>query len=120
MKKINIILFCFILLICSIGYADPATPTDLHSTLPPPPHVIIELWFEVELPLNIGDTVRIHGEVYGGEGQVLLYQWQYSIDKEEWFDIEDATEPIYEFIITEENAMYHYRLKVAHYWAGGI
>ena len=117
MRKINIILFCFILLIGSIGYADPATPTDLR---PPPPHVIIELWFEVELPLNIGDTVRIHSEVYGGEGQTLLYQWQYSIDDEEWFDIEDATEPIYEFIITEENAMYYYRLTVAHYWAGGI
>ena len=124
--KIILILCCIMLFPITAYTEEIATVTDLSEEtiiqreIPP---VIINIWFEYETPLHMGDLATLCSEVIGGEGQILEYQWQYldpRIDdpllEDGWHDIIGANESIYEFIIDRENALYYYRLQVTHYW----
>jgi hypothetical protein len=46
------------------------------------------------------------------EDDVYTVGWQYSIDGEEYFDIEDAHELTYEYMLDEENITYYWRASV--------
>lgn len=129
-KVINIIVFCIIILSISCAWSEGlATSTDVSNASEvivyieePEIHLDIRIWFEDIKRPKIGDTIHIYSEVLGGEGREMIYQWQYldprindPMSEIGWVNIPGANEPIYEFVIDEENAWYYYRLQVTHW-----
>ena len=61
------------------------------------------------------NAVRLFAEDIGEEdAEAYAYQWQYSLDGEEWFDVEGATEKDYNFKLDETNGSYYWRLVVSY------
>ena len=59
--------------------------------------------------------IRLFAEDIGEEdAEAYAYQWQYSLDGEEWFDVEGATEKDYTFKLDETNGSYYWRLVVSY------
>ncbi len=58
-----------------------------------------------------GDAVRLFAEEDLGEE--YLYQWQYSLDGEDWFDIAGANNSDYTFTLDNTNGRYYWRLIVS-------
>ena len=58
-----------------------------------------------------GDTVRLFAEEDLGEA--YLYQWQYSLNGEDWLDIDGATNSDYIFNLDNTNGSYYWRLIVS-------
>ena len=98
-------------IILSLAVAEPATPTDI---FPEEPSVSVAI--ELDTPvseLRIGETVTLRCVVEGLDNPYFI-QWQYSKDKEGWFDI-PCYDELYEFILTEENGKLYYRVCVCQY-----
>ena len=62
--------------------------------------------------LHYGDMVTLTARLFGYENAVCTVQWQTSEDGVNWTDVEDATELIYAFTVTEENCQNYWRLIV--------
>ena len=66
-------------------------------------------------PEFIGDEAIIEAVLIDyPPGRIVLIEWEYSEDNEEWFKIEGANELIYKFIVTQENLHYWYRVVVTY------
>ena len=59
-----------------------------------------------------GTEVTLKAKPLGFGDAQLTYQWQYSIDGENWTDIGGANEAVYMYIVDENNAQYYYRVMV--------
>ncbi len=60
-----------------------------------------------------GSEIRLFTESIGEEeAEGCAFQWQYSLDGEEWLDVEGATEKDYTFQLDETNGRYYWRLIV--------
>lgn len=59
-----------------------------------------------------GTEVTLKAKPLGFGDAQLTYQWQYSIDGENWTDIGEANEAVYMYIVDENNAQYYYRVMV--------
>jgi hypothetical protein len=72
---------------------------------------------EVTIAVERGEDaeIRLFAEDIGEEeAEAYAYQWQYSLDGEEWFDVEGATEKDYIFKLDETNGRYYWRLVVSY------
>ncbi len=60
-----------------------------------------------------GSEIRLFTEsISEEEAEGCAFQWQYSLDGEEWLDVEGATEKDYTFQLDETNGRYYWRLIV--------
>ena len=72
----------------------------------------------IEVSIPEGQAVYYGTEITliavpAGFGDVeLSYQWQYSIDGQEWYNLENGNKKIYTYELTEENIGYEYRVSV--------
>ena len=102
----------------------PATPTDMYED-------VIEIddddWGQIDPDMFERKVYieMVQEPCYYGDEVILVailvdfqpednptFEWQYSIDCEEWFTLENETDQIYRFIISHENAEYYYRVVV--------
>lgn len=126
--KIMALLLAFILCFCIYGSAvseNAATPTDLEEE-----QELIEIddddWGDIDIEFerqvyidgpiisaNIGDTVVLTAILVNfKESDIIQFEWQYTTDLENWRIIEGANKQNYDFILTEENYYYWYRVRV--------
>ena len=126
--KIMALLLAFILCFCIYGSAvseNAATPTDLEEE-----QELIEIddddWGDIDIEFerqvyidgpiisaNIGDTVVLTAILVNfKESDIVQFEWQYTTDLENWRIIEGANKQNYDFILTEENYYYWYRVRV--------
>ena len=126
--KIIALLLAFILCFCIYGSAvseNAATPTDLEEE-----QELIEIddddWGDIDIEFerqvyidgpiisaNIGDTVVLTAILVNfKESDIIRFEWQYTTDLENWRIIEGANKQNYDFILTEENYYYWYRVRV--------
>lgn len=126
--KIIALLLAFILCFCIYGSAvseNAATPTDLEEE-----QELIEIddddWGDIDIEFerqvyidgpiisaNIGDTVVLTAILVNfKESDIVQFEWQYTTDLENWHIIEGANKQNYDFILTEENYYYWYRVRV--------
>ena len=126
--KIMALLLAFILCFCIYGSAvseNAATPTDLEEK-----QELIEIddddWGDIDIEFerqvyidgpiisaNIGDTVVLTAILVNfKESDIIQFEWQYTTDLENWRIIEGANKQNYDFILTEENYYYWYRVRV--------
>ena len=126
--KIMALLLAFILCFCIYGSAvseNAATPTDLEEK-----QELIEIddddWGDIDIEFerqvyidgpiisaNIGDTVVLTAILINfKESDIIQFEWQYTTDLENWRIIEGANKQNYDFILTEENYYYWYRVRV--------
>lgn len=114
-KKItNLILIVFLTVILNIGYADPATQTDLPQEQT---NLSVRIWWDRKPVLKHGEPVHIFSEITGDNLELYEFQytWQYDWhDEYGWRDIEDANEPTYTFYANADTLTWSYRL-VVHY-----
>ena len=72
----------------------------------------------IEVSIPEGQAVYYGTEITliavpAGFGDVeLTYQWQYSVDGENWHNLENGNSKIYTYELTEENIRYEYRVSV--------
>ena len=98
--------------IMSVAHASPmnvATPTDEYAIYQDGVVVCVEL----DTPLTeirFGDPVVMRCLVFGIDEPYSL-RWQSSKDTQTWTDLE-CTDPVYAFILDEENAGVYYRVVV--------
>lgn len=62
--------------------------------------------------LNYGDTITLISVLNGYNGLVYQYQWQEAAVDGEWYDLPEAKGAAYSFVLTEENALYQWRIAV--------
>ena len=61
-----------------------------------------------------GNEIRLYAENLSEEaGEKYSYQWQYSLNNEEWFAVEGATGKDYTFRLDQTNGRYYWRLIVS-------
>ena len=101
-------LLLLLTLILSIASASPATPSDIYPFEP-----LVSVSVEMDTPIGgikYGEILALRCVVSGIEEPYYI-QWQYSEDKEIWYEI-PCNEDEYEFVLTEENAKWYYRVAV--------
>ena len=60
----------------------------------------------------IGDTAHFKATLNGYEELTYTLQWQYSPDRENWFDLPGETELTMDVVVTEENNIVYWRILV--------
>ena len=124
MKRIGLILLCFVL-ICGIALGEsPATPTDLEE--------VYEIFEDDDYGYIDFDLIDrqvfvefLKNPTYLGEEVTLVailinflptdiytFEWQYSLDQDTWFILENEHQQTYTFVLTTENCAYWWRVKV--------
>ena len=73
--------------------------------------VDVEIKWDVEYPI-VGDTAHFTATLNGYEDVDYSVQWQYSPDKETWYDIPGETETTMDMVITDENNVVYWRIIV--------
>ena len=73
--------------------------------------ITIELTWDVPEPV-IGDTAHFKAVLEGYEGLEYTVQWQYSTDRETWYDIPDETSETMDIVITKTRNEYYWRFMV--------
>ena len=93
----------------NLSYPDPAAEV---KTIVEEPAPITEVTISVER--REGNEVRLFAENIGeDENEGYVYQWQYSLDNAEWFDIDGANGSDYTFNLDSTNGRYYWRLIVS-------
>ena len=109
-RTIGFLLFLVMVLCPAAAQSNEATPTDLV------PDRLVERQVHIDYlqePTFYGQEVTLISKLINFSPQDrYTYQWQYSLDQEEWFDIEGATGDTYTFIIDKNNWYYYWRLVV--------
>ena len=98
-------------IVLTLAVAEPATQTDI---LPEEPGVSVTI--EIDTPVSmirIGERITLRCIVEGYDTPYFI-QWQYSEDKEEWYDL-PCYDEVYEFILTEENENLDDRVCISQY-----
>lgn len=123
MKKILIILLCFL---CILGFAHGdsfATPTDIKEELvefDDDDWGYIDIKFERKVyivadgkPERYGDQITLIAVLVDfQEDDIYTFSWQYAAKLPDWVFIEDEHEQTYTFILNETNILYWYRVIV--------
>jgi len=118
MKRFISILLCICFCLCTTGAASSATPTDLDVTDDNPGWINIKLipkvYIVVEKPPEyFGDLVVLTAVFVDFQGyKVTNIRWEYAINENEWFPIENGHHKNYIFIFTHTNWLYWYRVFV--------
>ncbi|QUA53191.1 hypothetical protein [Aristaeella lactis] len=73
--------------------------------------VDVEIKWDVAYPI-VGDTAHFTATLNGYEDVDYTVQWQYSPDKETWYDIPGETDTTMDMVITEENNVVYWRIIV--------
>ena len=73
--------------------------------------VDVEIKWDVAYPI-VGDTAHFTATLNGYEDVDYTVQWQYSPDKETWYDIQGETDTTMDMVITEENNVVYWRIIV--------
>lgn len=68
---------------------------------------------EGESFVDAGTVVTFKSTLVGFEDDVVVYQWQRSLDDTNWEDVEGANEAEYSFALDQTNDMYYWRLTVS-------
>ena len=76
------------------------------------PTVVIEDSLQPGQKVYAGAERTLKAVVSGFETDKLAYQWQWSMDGENWNNIEDAVKRTYTYRISRENANNSYRVLV--------
>ena len=107
----NTLLSLFLAIFIGVAVASPATQTD---QLYAEPSVLVSV--ELDTPIDeirYGDQLVLRC-VVDGIDEPYHIQWQYSEDKEGWFDI-PCTDDVYKFVLDEQNAGLYYRVEIIQY-----
>ena len=80
--------------------------------------VVVEEAEEIEVTIAVerreGNEIRLFAENLSEEdSEKYSYQWQYSLNNEEWFAVEGATGKDYTFRLDQTNGRYYWRLIVS-------
>ena len=126
MKRILMVLLCFLLVAVTAFGESSATPTDLEEEKE---YVEIEDddWGEITIEfdrqvyidvtpkdgITSGDLVTFTAILVNFQpNDVFTFEWQYSTDESNWNVIEGANEQNYSFNVNNENSDYFWRVKV--------
>ena len=91
--------------------APAATEAPAETEAPRDPSFDVEVKLLTSGDIYYGDKVKLQAVLTGETDANFTYQWQYD-DGNGWKNVKDETEAIYEFEVTEENAVYDYRVVV--------
>ena len=102
--------------------ADSDTDTDTDADVPDelvevllPENATVEIeatYIQAGDVLAIGDVVQVFSKLNGFDGYEVAYQWQWSADSVEWFDLAGATDATLTYALSEENANIYIQLIV--------
>ena len=70
-----------------------------------------ELTWDSDYPV-VGDTAHLKATLIGYEGLTYTLQWQMSLDREQWTDVEGENDLTLDIHITSENNNVFWRLTV--------
>ena len=91
---------------------DPAaTEAPAETEAPRDPSFDVEVKLLTGGDIYYGDKVKLQAVLTGETDANFTYQWQYN-DGSGWKNVKNETRAIYEFEVTEENAVYDYRVVV--------
>ena len=76
------------------------------------PERSVSIQMDVPANLQMGDTVTLTATLNGFDGLSVALQWQYSVDGQQWFDAQGATDTVYAFQVSEETSGSMWRLAV--------
>lgn len=88
-----------------------ATEAPAETEAPRDPSFDVEVKLLTGGDIYYGDKVKLQAVLTGETDANFTYQWQYD-DGNGWKDVKNETKAIYEFEVTEENAVYDYRVVV--------
>ena len=122
MKKLMALLLALLCLFGSAMSESLATPTDIEELV----EIEDDDWGNIDIefkrqvyidvplsPVSIGETVVFTAILVNfKENDIIKFEWQYTTDLESWSVIEGANKQTYDFILTEENYNYWYRVLV--------
>ena len=122
MKKLMALLLALLCLFGSAMSESPATPTDIEELV----EIEDDDWGNIDIkferqvyidvplsPVSIGENVMFTAILVNfKENDIIKFEWQYTTDLESWSVIEGANKQTYDFILTEENYNYWYRVLV--------
>ncbi len=91
--------------------APAATEAPAETEAPRDPSFDVEVKLLTGGDIYYGDKVKLQAVLTGETDANFTYQWQYN-DGSGWKNVKNATRAIYEFEVTEENAVYDYRVVV--------
>ena len=91
--------------------APAATEAPAETEAPRDPNFDVEVKLLTGGDIYYGDKVKLQAVLTGETDANFTYQWQYN-DGSGWKNVKNATRAIYEFEVTEENAVYDYRVVV--------
>ena len=78
-----------------------------------PEEAIPEKEVTIAVDRHEGNEIRLFAEnMVPEDDETYAYQWQYSLDNENWLDVEGACERDYNFKLDSENCNYYWRLIV--------
>ena len=90
---------------------DPEEENKPESDNVPERHISIEVTCDSPNPV-IGDTAHFHAILDGYDDLQYTVQWQYSVDRQFWHDIEDATDLNMDVVTTKINNKYYWRIVI--------
>lgn len=91
--------------------APAATEAPAETEAPRDPSFDVEVKLLTGGDIYYGDKVKLQAVLTGETDANFTYQWQYN-DGSGWKNVKNETRAIYEFEVTEENAVYDYRVVV--------
>lgn len=91
--------------------APAATEAPAETEAPRDPSFDVEVKLLTGGDIYYGDKVKLQAVLTGETDANFTYQWQYN-DGSGWKNVKNETKAIYEFEVTEENAVYDYRVVV--------
>ena len=62
--------------------------------------------------LHFGDTARFIADIEGAEGLIYTLQWKWSLDDENWNDVENANGEQLDIVVTKENYLYYWTVEM--------
>lgn len=125
MKRVLLILLCFLFVAGAAFGEAPATPTDLveneYVKIDDDDWGEVTIKFERQVYIDVdpkrgvveGDLVTFTAILVNFQtDDVFTFQWQYTSDTSNWVSIDGATEQTYSFIVDKENYQYWWRVMV--------
>ena len=91
--------------------APAATEAPAETEAPRDPSFDVEVKLLTGGDIYYGDKVKLQAVLTGETDANFTYQWQYN-DGSGWKNVKNETRAIYEIEVTEENAVYDYRVVV--------
>ena len=94
---------------------ETAEPAEETAEEAPAPEVLPAKEVTIAAERGEDNAIRLFAEnISEEEKDTFTYQWQYSLDNEEWLDVEGANDKDYNFQMDETNGLYYWRLIVSY------